>query len=61
MDEREMLRTFNCGVGMLVAVSPLDADRLIAHLTDMGETAAIVGHLSPRTGEAVTFQGKLAL
>ena len=48
MDEREMLRTFNCGVGMLIAVAPVDAERLIAHLTE-------------RSGEPVTFQGKLAL
>jgi phosphoribosylformylglycinamidine cyclo-ligase len=61
MDEREMLRTFNCGVGMLAAVSALDADRLIAHLTEAGETATIVGHLTARTRDPVTFQGKLAL
>src|SRR5690606_23010588 len=30
--EREMLRTFNCGVGILVAVAAHDADALIAHL-----------------------------
>src|SRR5690606_18838110 len=29
MSEREMLRTFNCGVGMLVAVSPDDANALV--------------------------------
>ena len=61
MDEREMLRTFNCGVGMLIAVAPVDAERLIAHLTEEGEKASVVGHLTERTGEPVTFQGKLAL
>lgn len=61
MTEREMLRTFNCGVGMLVAVTPADASRLVEHLTAAGETAAVVGHLTARTGEPVTFQGKLAL
>jgi phosphoribosylformylglycinamidine cyclo-ligase len=61
MSEREMLRTFNCGVGMLVAVAPADADRLVAHLTEAGETASIVGKLTARTGEPVTFDGKLAL
>lgn len=61
MEEREMLRTFNCGVGMLVAVAPADADALVAHLTDAGETAAVVGQLTARTGEPVTFDGKLAL
>jgi phosphoribosylformylglycinamidine cyclo-ligase len=59
--EREMLRTFNCGVGMLLAVTPDDAQRLTDHLAGEGESAAIVGRLVPRTGDAVTFQGALAL
>jgi phosphoribosylformylglycinamidine cyclo-ligase len=61
MTEHEMLRTFNCGVGMLVAVAPEDADKLVDHLTAAGETAAVVGKLTARTGEPVTFEGKLAL
>ncbi|MFY8032418.1 MAG: phosphoribosylformylglycinamidine cyclo-ligase [Devosia sp.] len=61
MSEREMLRTFNCGVGMLCAVASEEADRLVAHLVAEGETAAVVGSLIRRTGEAVTFDGKLAL
>lgn len=61
MSEREMLRTFNCGVGMLVAVTPEDAEKLVEALTASGETAAIVGQLTLRTGEPVTFRGKLAL
>ena len=61
MEEREMLRTFNCGVGMLVAVATQDAQKLVDHLTAAGETAAVVGSLTARTGEPVTFQGRLAL
>jgi phosphoribosylformylglycinamidine cyclo-ligase len=61
MDQREMLRTFNCGVGMLCAVAAEDADRLLAHLTEAGEKAAIVGTLGERTGEPVTFTGSLSL
>ncbi len=61
MEEREMLRTFNCGVGMLCAVRQDDANKLVEHLTEQGETATIVGALTPRTGEPVTFQGRLAL
>lgn len=61
MSEREMLRTFNCGVGMLVAVTPEDAETLVESLTASGETAAIVGQLTPRSAESVTFRGKLAL
>ena len=61
MSEREMLRTFNCGVGMLVAVRPEDADALVQSLTASGETAAVVGQLTERTGEPVTFHGNLSL
>ena len=61
MSEREMLRTFNCGVGMLAAVAAEDAEALVASLTASGETAAIVGRLTERTGEPVTFEGSLAL
>ena len=61
MSEREMLRTFNCGVGMLVAVAPEDADKLVESLAASGEIAAVVGQLTARTDEPVTFKGKLAL
>jgi len=61
MSEREMLRTFNCGVGMLVAVSPADAEKLVESLVANGETAAIVGQLTARQGEPVTFRGALSL
>ena len=61
MNEREMLRTFNCGVGMLVAVTPEDAQKLVDHLNAAGEVASIVGKLTTRAEEPVTFEGKLAL
>ena len=61
LSEPEMLRTFNCGVGMLCAVTKEDARKLVEHLAAAGETAAIVGELRPRTGEPVTFSGALAL
>lgn len=61
MSESEMLRTFNCGVGMLVAVAAEDANRLLDRLSASGEIAAVVGQLTARSGEPVTFRGKLAL
>jgi len=61
VEQAEMLRTFNCGVGMLVAVAPADAQALVDHLNAAGEIAAIVGSLTERSGEPVTFAGKLAL
>jgi phosphoribosylformylglycinamidine cyclo-ligase len=61
ISEREMLRTFNCGVGMMVAVGASDAEALVTLLNGEGETATIVGELRARTGDPVTFDGKLAL
>jgi phosphoribosylformylglycinamidine cyclo-ligase len=56
-----MLRTFNCGVGMLAAVAADDAQRLVDHLIVGGETAAVVGTLMPRGDEPVTFEHSLSL
>ncbi len=61
MEEREMLRTFNCGVGMLVAVAEEDAEKLVQSLNASGEISSIVGQLTERTGEPVTFRGALSL
>ena len=61
INSHEMARTFNCGVGMICVVAPAEADALVAHLTEQGETAAIIGTLTERTGDPVTFDGHLAL
>jgi phosphoribosylformylglycinamidine cyclo-ligase len=39
----DMLRTFNCGLGMVVAVAARDADAVAAHLAASGETVRSVG------------------
>jgi phosphoribosylformylglycinamidine cyclo-ligase len=39
----DMLRTFNCGLGMVVAVAASDADRVAASLVAAGESVGIVG------------------
>ena len=59
--EHDMLRTFNCGVGMVCAIGQAEAGRLVEHLNAQGEKATIIGKLIERTGEPVTFDGKLAL
>jgi phosphoribosylformylglycinamidine cyclo-ligase len=43
--EAEMLRTFNCGVGMIVCVTPEDADSALAMLREAGEDAWILGRI----------------
>ncbi|KAB8309540.1 phosphoribosylformylglycinamidine cyclo-ligase [Erwinia endophytica] len=39
----EMYRTFNCGVGMIIALSAHDADKALQLLTDAGEKAWKIG------------------
>ena len=59
----EMLRTFNCGVGMIAVVSVADADKVTAALVAEGETVFALGRMVARDeGAAGTiYKGTLAL
>ena len=59
----ELLRTFNCGVGMVVCVAATDADTALEQLREAGETAWTLGHIaSTDSGEKprVEISGSLA-
>ncbi len=60
--ETEMLRTFNCGIGM-IAVSPPDyADAVMARLREEGETPLRIGEvIAASDGERVRTTGRLDL
>ena len=45
VDAREMYRTFNCGVGMVIAVPADKADTAIALLQAEGESAWLIGQI----------------
>jgi phosphoribosylformylglycinamidine cyclo-ligase len=45
IDESEMLRTFNCGIGMVVCVPPEHADEAVAVLESAGETVHRIGEI----------------
>lgn len=51
IDQQEMHRTFNCGIGMVVIVGPNDATKAIAQLASSGETAWCIGTIQARTGD----------
>ncbi|MBE0484301.1 MAG: phosphoribosylformylglycinamidine cyclo-ligase [Bacterioplanes sp.] len=58
----EMFRTFNCGVGMIVALPADKADAAIALLNAEGEQAWLIGHIEPKADneERVQFLGSRA-
>ena len=47
----EMRRTFNMGLGMLIALAPDHADLAVSALEALGYSAAVVGELTSGTGE----------
>ncbi|MBZ6074755.1 phosphoribosylformylglycinamidine cyclo-ligase [Microvirga puerhi] len=60
--ETEMLRTFNCGIGMIVVVAPDKADDVVRRLTEAGEKPVrIGGTIVHDGGERVQTSGRLAL
>jgi phosphoribosylformylglycinamidine cyclo-ligase len=48
----EMLRVFNCGIGMALVVEPEKAEAAIALLKEHGETAYRIGRIEAGKGEA---------
>lgn len=57
MAEAELLKTFNAGIGMVLAVDASAADALTALLTNEGETVHRLGTVT--AGEGVSYSGAL--
>ena len=51
--EAEMLRTFNCGIGMIVVVKAKDSKEVAAVLKRRGERVHVLGHIRARKGKEV--------
>jgi len=58
LPEDEAFRTFNMGIGMILVVRPVDADRAVAHFRRSGQPSAVIGEIRKGRGEPrVTFVG----
>jgi phosphoribosylformylglycinamidine cyclo-ligase len=56
LSQQEMLRTFNCGIGMILVVRPHDVDRVLPMLS----SALAIGAVGERgSGGAIRYTGKL--
>jgi phosphoribosylformylglycinamidine cyclo-ligase len=72
LDDAEMLRTFNCGIGMIVIADKARADTVVSALKAAGEAPVILGAVEAGRGiksqakgkgeaEAVRYSGRLRL
>ena len=49
VSESEMLKTFNCGVGMIVCIAAKDETETLTMLESLGETAFVIGNVDADT------------
>lgn len=56
VNETEMHRVLNCGIGMVIVVAAEEAEQAMAHLEAQGETVYRIGHIIKRQNEAVVLE-----
>jgi phosphoribosylformylglycinamidine cyclo-ligase len=53
IEQTEMYRTFNCGIGMIAVVAPDNADEALRILRAHGETASVIGEVRRGTAGVI--------
>ncbi|HSM42775.1 MAG TPA: phosphoribosylformylglycinamidine cyclo-ligase [Afifellaceae bacterium] len=57
----EMLRTFNCGIGMAIVCAASEVDAVMRHLVDQGENVHRIGEIVEQPAGAVSYSGRADL
>ena len=58
LDDAEMLRTFNCGIGLVLVAPARSADAVVATLRSVGESPAAIGAVASGEGARTAAKGK---
>ena len=58
LDDAELLRTFNCGIGLVIVASRDSAGALLRELRGAGEAPMIIGRVAPARGVVSEAKGK---
>jgi len=58
LDDAEILRTFNCGIGMVAVVTQAEVDAVLGFLKSTGEAPIVIGQIEPGRGIKAQAKGK---
>jgi phosphoribosylformylglycinamidine cyclo-ligase len=58
LDDAEMLRTFNCGIGLVAVAAQGDAEEVLSVLRAEGEAPVVIGEIEPGRGVKSSAKGK---
>jgi phosphoribosylformylglycinamidine cyclo-ligase len=56
VDDQELHRVFNCGIGMVLVVAAADAERAMRSLQDAGETVFRLGGIEARGADGTAVR-----
>ncbi|MCP4072400.1 MAG: phosphoribosylformylglycinamidine cyclo-ligase [Hyphomicrobiales bacterium] len=61
INQTEMLRTFNCGIGMIVIVDDQQVAKVIELLEHEGERVSVIGEILQRNVDGIDYENQLNL